>query len=208
MKSTILSMALALGVFGMNAQASCEKELKEAIAKDSPILIVTFDGLGTAEFGMKVLKRTFYKTAENRCGDRVANADFYYSKKGAKSAVACAKSFQKHFGSEFELNVVGHSFGGGKGVFNFLKEAKGQGLKVANAVTFDPRGYSYKYSNPGAPLVRNFVNIYQKVPLAGMLVKGADFETNVTGKASHVGLPRTFSDLALSKMVGKISCAR
>lgn len=204
----LLTLILAMTALAATSYAECDKELKEAKKKDSNVLILTFDGLGTAELGMKVLKRTFYKTASERCGDKVANGDFYYSKRGARKAVACAQSFKKHFGNQLEVNIVGHSYGGGKGVFNFLKAAKKAGIKVTNAVTFDARGYSYKYSNPGKSQVRNFVNIYQRVPLAGQLVKGADFQQNVTGEASHVGLPRSFSDLALSKMVGLLSCAR
>lgn len=204
----LLGLLVTLAALPTLAFAECDKELAEAKKNDSSILIITFDGLGTAEFGMKVLKNTFFETAQERCGNKVANGNFYYSKKGAKKAIACAKSFKKAFGKDFELNVAGHSFGAGKGVFNFLSAAKKEGLKVTNAVTFDARGYSYKYSNPGKSQVRNFVNIYQKVPLAGQIVKGADFEQNVTGKASHVGLPRGFSDLALSKMVGELACAR
>lgn len=192
-----------------SVNANCEKLLEEAKKKGASTLIVAFDGLGTAELNMGVLERTFAKTAIERCGEeRVIAEDFYYSKKGAKKAVACAVSFKKAFGRDFELNVVGHSFGAGKGVFNFFKEAKGKGLVAANAITFDPRGYDYKYARPSKNEVRNFVNIYQQIPLAGRTVKGADFEKNVTGKASHVGLPRGFSDLALSQMVGELACAR
>lgn len=190
-------------------QANCDKLLKEAKKNGSNTLIIAFDGLGTAEFGMGVLRRRVVSKVEERCGaNRISSEDFYYSKKGAKKAVACAKAFEKEFGSSFSLHVMGHSFGAGKGVFNFIKAAKGTGLNIENAITFDPRGYSYKYSAPSKKQVENFVNIYQNVPLAGRPVKGADFERNVTGKASHVGLPRVMADMALENVIGGLSCAK
>lgn len=205
MKTTLIALsALFLNTY---AFAQCEKELKEAKEKNISTLIITFDGLATAELKMRLLQKTFVKAAKKACGkDQVIGADFYYSKSSAKEAFACAQSFVKEFGANARINVVGHSFGAGKGVFNFLENAQASGMNVDNVVTFDPRGYSYQYANPGAPTVHHFVNIYQKIPLAGMLVAGADKEFNVTGKTSHIRLPRKFSDFALEQTVGSLNC--
>ncbi len=205
MKTLLILVSLCLV---LTAKANCPAQLKEAINEDRSTLIITFDGLMTAELKAKLLQKSFVKEAKNLCGDSIIGADFYYSKAKAKKAVQCALSFKKEFGSSFRLNLVGHSFGAGKGVFNFLKEAKKKNLQVDNVVTFDPRGYSYRYSNPGSPLVNHFINIYQKVPLAGMKVKGADKEFNVTGQASHIALPRKLSSFALSKTLGSLNCRR
>lgn len=203
-----LLSALSSVILSQPLQANCDKLLSEARSKGARTLIITFDGLGTAELGMGVLQRRVVKKVEERCGEnQVASKDFYYSKRGAKKAVACALSFKKEFGDSLSLHIMGHSFGAGKGVFNFIKEAKKSGLNIENAITFDPRGYSYKYSAPSKRIVSNFINIYQKIPLAGRPVKGADFERVVTGKASHVGLPRVFGDMALANTIGDLSCA-
>ncbi len=204
MKTTLLCLLILVA---FNTQAQCEKELREAKENNITTLIITFDGLATAEMKMRLLQRTFVKAAKEACGsDRIIGADFYYSKSGAKEAFACAQSFKKEFGSKANINVVGHSFGAGKGVFNFLEHTVKASLRVDNAVTFDPRGYSYRYKNPGPSVVNQFINIYQKVPLAGMLVSGADKEFNVTGKASHIRLPRKFSKLALKNTLGSLNC--
>lgn len=194
---------------GLTAQAQCEKLLAEAKQRPTSTLVIAFDGLGTAEFGMGVLRRRVVSKIEERCPkNTIASEDFYYSKNGAKKAMACALAFQKEIGSSVSFQVMGHSFGAGKGVFNFIENAKAHGLTIENAITFDPRGYSYKYAAPSKSVVENFVNLYQKVPLAGRPVKGADFERNVTGKASHVALPRKMADLALDNVIGDLSCAR
>lgn len=211
MKHTKIALLGVIGaaILAGPTQAQCDKLLKEAKEKGARTLIITFDGLGTAEFGMGVLQKRVVKKVEERCGEnQVVSQDFYYSKKGAKKAVNCALSFKKEFGDALGLHIMGHSFGAGKGVFNFIEGAKKAGLSIENAITFDPRGYDYKYSAPSKKVVSNFINIYQKVPLAGRPVKGADFERVVTGKASHVGLPRVFGDMALANTVGDLSCAQ
>lgn len=200
--------AIALFIPANPAFSQCEKLLESAKKTGAQTLIIAFDGLGTAELGMGVLKRRVIKKVEERCGEKnIAAQSFYYSKRGAKKAVNCALSFKKACGPSTTLHIMGHSFGAGKGVFNFITEAKKKGLSIENAITFDPRGYSYKYSAPSKTTVSNFVNIYQQVPLAGRPVKGADFERIVTGKASHVALPRVFADMALANSVGDLSCA-
>lgn len=199
-------LTLIFLIVSVTATANCEKELNKAKNENSPNLIITFDGLGTAEFGMKVLEKRFVGLAQKKCQKKITSANFYYSKGGAKQAIECAQSFADTFGSKFSLSIVGHSFGAGKGVMNFIEEAEGTTLYIENTITFDPRGYSYKYSAPAKSVSGNFINIYQKVPLAGRKVKGADHEFDVTGKASHVGLPKDFSDLALKHTVGALDC--
>ncbi len=204
-----LCLVLGLILLSIASQANCDKLLASARQNGSSTLIIAFDGLGTAEMGMGVLQRRLVDKVKERCGaNKIASQDFYYSKRGAQKAVNCALAFHKEFGSSLSLHVVGHSFGAGKGVFNFIKAAKNTTpLVIENAITFDPRGYSYRYSAPSKKKVENFVNIYQKIPLAGRPVKGADFERVVTGKASHVGLTRVFSDMALANSIGGLSCA-
>lgn len=203
---TPLIFALLLITF--NSYSQCPELLKEAKENGASNLIITFDGLGTAELKMGVLQKRVVSKIKDRCGSKnISSKDFYYGKDAAKEAIACAQSFSKAFGGRFSLHVLGHSFGAGKGVFNFIEEAEKKGQYIENIVTFDPRGYSYKYANPGKEVVGNFVNIYQKVPLAGKKVKNADKEFNVTGMSSHVGLPRKFATLALESMEGALRCA-
>lgn len=201
------ALAITLALTSIGTLANCEKLLEQAKRENRPQLVLTFDGLATAELGMKVLEHTFIKEYERECPRRpIMTKTFYYSKSGAKKAVACAQSFKDEFGDRAKLSIVGHSFGAGKGVFNFIEAARKSDLFIENAVTFDPRGYDYKYSAPSKSLVGNFVNIYQKFPLAGRKVKGADYEANVTGRTSHVGLPGKFSDLALAHVKGYLKC--
>ena len=203
MKPTLALISLFIS---LTATANCEKELTRAKNDNSPNLIITFDGLGTAEFGMKVLERRFVGLAQKKCSKKLISANFYYSKNGAKKAIKCAQSFADTFGSRFSLSVVGHSFGAGKGVMNFIEQAEDTTLYIENTITFDARGYSYKYSAPAKSVSGNFINIYQKIPLAGQKVKGADHEFDVTGKTSHVGLPKDFSKLALDYTEGALYC--
>lgn len=187
--------------------ANCPSLLKEAKKNDSSILLINFDGLGTAELGLKVLERRISKKIKKRCGKKVVFKSFHYGDSGSDQAVSCAESFNEYFGPQFSLNIFGHSYGGGKGVFNFLSLAKKTNLQIINAVTFDPRGDSYQYTNPGNSLVSNFINFFQRIPLAGMVVENADYEFDVTGKTSHISLPKDFSEQTLNLMVGDLTCA-
>ncbi|MCF8059549.1 MAG: hypothetical protein K9K67_09650 [Bacteriovoracaceae bacterium] len=203
-----MPIALTLLFLTVNSYSQCPELLKEAKEKGASSLIITFDGLGTAEFGLGVLQKRVISKIKDRCGAKnISSMEFYYSKEGAKDAMVCAKSFSKAFGGRFTLHVLGHSFGAGKGVFNFIEEAQKADQYIENVVTYDPRGYSYKYENPGKGTVGNFVNIYQKVPLSGRKVKNADSEFDVTGKSSHVSLPKKFANLAMENLEGALSCA-
>lgn len=173
------------------------------------VLLINFDGLGASEFNIKILEKNISQKIIRRCSSKeVHSATFHYGKRGALAAYQCAKKLRES-NPLLSISVFGHSFGGGKGVFNFLQNTvKESIIDIENAVTFDPRGYSYRYQNPGNPYVDNFINIYQRKPLRGMQVKGSDFESNVTALGvTHGNLPKTKGDLALKQLRGSLTCA-
>lgn len=99
MKNHKKAVIAALFFIGLTAQAQCENLLAEAKQRPTSNLVIAFDGLGTAEFGMGVLRRRVVSKIEERCPhNSIASQDFYYSKNGAKKAMACALAFQKEFG--------------------------------------------------------------------------------------------------------------
>lgn len=181
----------------------------ETISSKTKSIIINFDGLGASEFGLKILERHVSKEIKSSClNQEVLSLTFHYTKRGASNAIECVKVLQKTTPSQISINTFGHSFGGGKGVMNFIYEAKNQNIQIENVVTFDPRGYSYRYTNPGAPLVKNFVNIYQRYPLKGMQVQNADFEKDVTGETNHGDIPKDFKEMAIENLIGHLSCAQ
>jgi pimeloyl-ACP methyl ester carboxylesterase len=189
--------------------AQCNEALEEARQKTAnPIVVIQFDGLGTNEMGTRLLQRAIGSKLENRCSrEHVTIVNFHYGKAGVERAMQCLESFRQRFGTRASFHLVGHSFGAGIGVINLLERSTNK-LRFQNVVTFDPRGGTYRYSSPGSAQVDRFINIYQRTPLAGRTVTGASFEEDVTGKSGHVRLPFNMGDLALSKVGGRLSCAK
>lgn len=192
----------------MTCQADCPEELQEArLQSASPIVVVLFDGLGTNELGSKLLQKDFGEVIERRCSrEHITFVNFHYGKSGARKALSCLQSFKSAFGKSVSFHTIGHSFGAGKGVMNLLEISKGV-LQFQNAITFDPRGYSYRYKNPGKSVVEKFINIYQTIPLAGRPVANANFELNA-GASGHMSLPKKTGELALAQVVGRLTCAK
>lgn len=190
--------------------AQCDELVQQARrGSGRPVLMINFDGLGTNEFGMKVLRRHISQEIVSRCGRKnIVVQDYHYGRGGVSSAMSCIRQFDSSFAQGFSLHLFGHSFGAGIGVMNLLDELQGGRTHVENAVTFDPRGNGYSYANPGSQTVKNFINIYQRRPLAGRPVRGANFERDVTGQSSHVALPRNLSAMALAQLKGDLTCAR
>lgn len=204
MKFIIITLAL-FGSLSVIAKTKCP----EFTTNKSKVLLVNFDGLGASELGLKILERNISSRIKDRCSSlEVHSVTYHYGKRGAKKAYQCAKQiFDNH--PNISINIFGHSFGGGKGVFNFLNKVQNESiLEVENAVTFDPRGYTYRYTNPGSPYVNNFINIYQRNPLRGMKVKNTDFEIDVTGTSSHGNLPKNHWQTALKNLEGSLSCSK
>lgn len=171
-------------------------------------LIINFDGLFISEFGGQLLHHNIGKKIVSKCRNKeVISTTFYYGKSSAKKAYLCAKQLKEKF-PKLSINVFGHSYGGGKGVFNFLDELVDDALfTLDNVVTFDPRGYSYQYENPGTQYIKKFINIYQRNPLRGMLVQNANYQEDVTGTADHGSLPKVHAQKVMKKLVKGLSCA-
>jgi hypothetical protein len=209
MKFLIITMCLISTTNAFSKSSKPRRRCPKFSSNKQKALLINFDGLGASEFGIKILESAISKKIKKRCNSiEVKSVNFHYGKRGARAAYDCAKTLLKEHPS-LSVNIFGHSYGGGKGVFNFLDNSVAESIvDVENAVTFDPRGYSYEYSNPGKPMVNNFVNLYQRKSLKGMVVKGADFEQDSTGNnVTHGNLPKTKGNLALSKLTNTLQCA-
>jgi len=207
MKTLFFAFSIT-GLVFMTCHAECLDEIHQANLKTSnPIVVVLFDGLGTNELGSKLLQKDVGEIIENRCSrEHITFVNFHYGKPGAKKALNCLKSFKSSFGKSVSFHTVDHSFGAGKGVMNLLEISRGV-VTYQNVITFDPRGYSYRYKNPGNAIVENFINIYQTIPLAGRPVEGADFELNA-GASGHMSLPMKEGPRALKHLRGRLTCAK
>ena len=209
MKNIVITMCLLSTVNSFAKQSKPKTRCTNFSTNKEKVLLINFDGLGASEFGIKILENNISSKIKTRCTSKEVQAiTFHYGKRGTRKAYDCAKRLAKRY-PPLSINILGHSYGSGKGVFNFLKNSVDESIiDIDNAVTFDPRGYSHKYTNPGLPHVNNFVNIFQTKPLKGMKVKGANFERDVTGRGiTHGNLPKTKGDLALSKLTYKLQCA-
>lgn len=197
-------MIISLLVTGIARGASCPKSVPQEV--DS--VVILFDGLMTAELNLRLLERSIGESIKNRCGEnKVLLINSYYGKSSARKVTKCLQTLQQKTKKKLKFMAIGHSFGAGKGVMNFIENFQKKKMNLDDVITFDPRGYSYKYTNPGLPTVKNFVNIYQRRPLAGKKVKNADYEIDVTGESSHIDLPKKLGDKALSQLSASFQCA-
>ena len=199
---------MMITVWGQELMASCERALEQAqVGLGAPLVVVLFDGLGTNEMGSKLLLRDLGSKIQERCEhENLHFVHFHYGKAGARRALDCLQAFKQNFDQEVSFQAIGHSFGAGKGVMNLLDISRGK-IQFDNVLTFDPRGDSYRYKNPGRSQVTRFINVYQSLPLAGRPVAGADQEI-FAGPSGHMSLPRKKGDEALRFVVGRLSCAR
>lgn len=206
---------MVMGSFSIaEAQApssECRRQLDQARRRNSPNLVVTFEGLfGQELFGSPVKNHLMDPWIRSNGAVAVSHhgcttSMFAELSRGCapqvQSAMACLRIFQSEFGSRLNVSVIGHSFGASYGVFNFIKQAEREGVFIENVLTLDARTHHddqatrgrnapdpsmYRYERPRN--VGRFINVYQCSGLRGYLVKNA---TNISlcGEASHLRLP-------------------
>lgn len=209
-------VTVCAGILPNLAQAQltneCRRQLDSARRSGSRELVVTFEGLlGQELFGSPVKNQLLRPwMAENGavpaihhgCTTSMSASLASGCANQVKSAMDCVRAFRKALGTRLQLSVIGHSFGGSYGVFNFLRLAEQEGIFIENVMTLDPRTHHddvatrgkkapdpamYRYAKPAN--VGRMINVYQCSGLRGYLVKNA-MNISLCGKASHLGLPR------------------
>jgi len=212
-------IAISAFFFFVQVQASCDVELSESISRGQSTLVIIFDGFGTNEMGTQFVERRFVETFKSQC-PKLAVVNFSYKARGIERAFRCYQQFKKAHGTNFSVNLIGHSFGAGYGVVNLSKRIAQAHGQMDNLIFFDARDLKtdFKFLRSGNTTlydlrkirlsVKKIINILQRRGLRGYKIRGAHFEQDVTGQSSHLALPSRLSTLARRQMIASLSCAR
>lgn len=168
----------------------CVDDAKKSKAAGINHLVISFEGL--MSYGAGFVRRSLIKNMS-------ANSQYkFYSKNlsytSTSKAVECINDWEQVFKSQYELTIIGHSFGGGIATFKLLGLIKN--VYVDNVITLDPRSWSsdsgyYKtkslYQFAAPKNVGKFLNFYQRGGMPGYKVLGAEnFELKNT---THTRVP-------------------
>lgn len=157
------------------AQAKiCTKDALAAKAQGVNHLVISFEGLMSYNAGF--VRKTLIKNLQSKFRFYSKNLSYTSTAK----AVECLNDWENVFKSNYQLSVIGHSFGGGIATFKFLELIKH--THVDNVMTLDPRSWStdsqysktkslYQFKKPQN--VDQFVNFYQRGGMPGYRVQGA-----------------------------------
>lgn len=168
----------------------CSRDALEAQRSKTYDIVFSFEGL--ASHGAGFVRNGLIEPLP----DTFVSKNFAYTQDD--EAYDCTRDFQALLGDKMRLFVVGHSFGGGIAVPNYLARFP-KGAVVHGVVTLDPRSWTsdsiygqtkdlFVFQRNKDLKIQAWVNYFQRGGMPGYKVKGA---INVPiNDASHVGLPK------------------
>lgn len=191
-KSITLVLSFFLLVLPTLSQA--EDCLRDArLAKQAGIdhLLISFEGL--ASYGSGFVRNGLIKKLSPSAQRRIVSKNYAYT--STSSALKCLQSFQAEYPSgSLQIILLGHSFGGGISVFEFLSKTKS---KIQTVLTLDPRSWNgdsiYRRTKDlmvfqmPANVEKTF-NFYQRGGMGGYQVRGA--KNQILQNTRHTAVPR------------------
>jgi hypothetical protein len=191
MKATIFGILFLLSTTAM--AGDCERNAKDAKGRGIRYVVFSFEGLASYLAGF--VRNNLVESLPGSYQQRFVAESFAYT--GDDQAVRCLRDYQAVFGKSAKFVVIGHSFGGGIAVPNFLDKLSSSD-ELHAVITLDPRSWTsdsiysrskdlFVFQPKLKPTVRIFLNFFQRGSMPGYKVKGA---VNVPiNDSNHVGMP-------------------